>query len=65
MNRIAGEPTIQNHGEAAGYFNRLLIDLKKRVMGLEHEPITMERLEEGTKHVRDIAECQRIARIRY
>ena len=65
MSKITGEPMIQNHSEAVGYFNLLLIDLKLQNLGEEYEPITMERLEEGTRHIRDIAECQRIARIRY
>ena len=59
------EPMIQNHSKAVGYFNQLLIDLKLQALGEKHEPITMERLEEGTKHVRDVAGCQRVARIYY
>ena len=48
-----------NHAEAVRYFNRLILDLKKREMGLKHDPITMERLNEADKHIQDIQNCTR------
>jgi hypothetical protein len=64
MNRIHGELMLCNHNEAVGFFNRLIIDLKLQNLGQEPtEPITAERLNEASKHIRDIQSCQRPARI--
>ena len=59
------EPTISNHSEAVRFFNRLIIDLQLRRLGKEHEPITVERLNEAGKHIRDIQQCKRPAVVRY
>jgi len=61
--RIADDNGTPNHGEAADYFNQLILDLKKRLLGHEHEPITMERLNEGTKHVLELDQCRRPTRM--
>lgn len=61
---ICDDPGIMNHFGAVGFFNRLIIDLKLRELGEEHDPITMERLEEASAHVRDIAACTRRVRVR-
>ena len=60
-----GYPMIGNHDEAVRYFNRLVIDLMLELDGLDHEPITKERLREATRHIRDIQECCRPAIVRY
>lgn len=57
--RIGDDPGVPNHGEAADYFNRLLLDLKKQLLRHEHDPITMERLNDGTKHVLELDGCRR------
>ena len=38
---------------------RLIIDLKKKEMGREHQPITMERLEEATKAIGKLQQCRK------
>lgn len=49
---------IPNHPEAVQFFNRLIIDLKLQSLGQEHDPITAERLDEASKHIRDISACE-------
>jgi hypothetical protein len=61
--RIADDPGVPNHPEAAAYFNALILDLKKQLLGYPHDAVTMERLEEGTEHVGELAECRRPARV--
>lgn len=56
--RIADDLGSPNHDEAMQFFNQLLIDLKKQLLGYEHDEITMDRLNEGTKHVADIQNCR-------
>jgi hypothetical protein len=62
VQRIADDIGVGNHDEAADYFSRLIIDLKKQLLGHDHDPITMERLNEGTKHVSSIMDCRRPSR---
>jgi hypothetical protein len=57
--RIAEDPGLSNHAEAADFFNRLLLDLKKQLLGYPHDPVTMERLNQGTAHVLDLDRCRR------
>jgi len=64
MSEICEDPGMMNHFEAVGFFNRLIIDLKLRELGEEHEPIIMERLEEASAHMRDISDCVRRVPIR-
>jgi hypothetical protein len=47
------------HNEEIAFFTRLLIDLKKREVGHAYEAITMERLEEGTRHVQTLFQCKK------
>ena len=63
MSEICDDLGIMNHSEAVGFFNRLIIDLKLRELGEPHDPITIERLQEASTHVRDIAECKRRVRV--
>jgi hypothetical protein len=64
MARIRGELMLCNHDEAVSFFNRLIIDLKLQNLGQEPtEPITAERLNEASKHIKDIQGCQRPARV--
>jgi hypothetical protein len=57
--RIDHDLGTSNHADAVKYFNRLLVDMKKWKLGYEHDPVTMERLEEGTKHVQELDQCRR------
>lgn len=57
--RIAEDPGLANHSDAAYYFNQLLLDLKKQLLGAPFEPITMDRLNEGSKHVQELDQCRR------
>lgn len=62
--RIADDLGIPNHQAAADYLNRLLIDLKCIQLGHPPtQPITMERLMEGSKHVQDLDQCRRPGRV--
>jgi hypothetical protein len=56
--RIADDIGMPNHGEAADYFNQLLLDLKKQLLGYDHAPITLIRLERGTQHILDLDKCR-------
>ena len=58
-NRIADPTDFPRHIDAMRYFNRLIIDLKHiAIRGEPVEPITMERLEEGSKHLDDLERCR-------
>lgn len=52
------------HSEECGVLTSLLIDLKKREMGLEYTAITTERLDEASKAVGKIQQCRRQALFR-
>lgn len=59
LSRIAdrGEMT---HVIECGHLVRLVIDLKLQLLGREmRDPITMERLDEATKHIGKIQQCRR------
>lgn len=57
--RIADRGYIK-HDEEVGFFTSLLIDLKLREMGREpRQPITLERLDQATKHVRTVMQCRK------
>ena len=56
--RIAEDQGQPNHAAVANFFNQLLLDLKKQMLGSEHVPITMERLNEGTQHVLNLDGCR-------
>lgn len=47
------------HLEECRVLTSLIIDLKKRELGHEHEPITMERLQEATKQIGNIQQCRK------
>lgn len=55
--RIMDDPGISEHDDAAMFFNQLLLDLKKQLLNHAHELITMERLNEGSKHIADLMKC--------
>lgn len=61
--RIANDPGQPCHMAEADYFNKLIIDLKMQILGAPFEPVSMERLEEGTKHVLALDECRRESRL--
>jgi hypothetical protein len=63
MGRSYGHVTLMNHKEAVHYFRELLADLQKGQLGIDHEPITEERLKEGWKYLFEIQACERPARI--
>ena len=57
--RIADDIGVMNHGDAIAYFNALILDLKKQFLGHSSaQPITMERLNEGSKHIGDLMACR-------
>lgn len=48
-----------SHPEELTFLNFLIIDLKLQLTGREPaEPITMERLEEATKHLVKLEKCR-------
>jgi hypothetical protein len=49
---------VMTHTEECSELTMLLIDLKKRELGREHSPITMERLETASKCVGKIQQCR-------
>lgn len=56
---IAPELELLKHSEAVGYVNRLIIDLKLQLAGIEpDEPVTLERLNRWSKHRRDLEKCK-------
>ena len=57
--------TRDKHAEAVRFFNRLIIDLKKKLAGIEHDPITEERLNEASRHISDIQACKENCVIRH
>ena len=59
MPRDINAHTIMTHMEECRVLTGLIIDLKKRELGREHEPITMERLNEATKAVGTIQQCRK------
>jgi len=60
---IRGELMLRDHDEAAKFFGKLIHDLALDLIEMEHDPITVERLNEARRHLRDIKECQRPARV--
>ena len=49
---------MMTHMAECSKLTSLLIDLKKREMGLEYDRITMERLEDASKAVGRIQQCR-------
>lgn len=47
------QPRFFKHNESLRLLNHLAIDLKKRELGLEHEPITIERIDDVMRKVRE------------
>ena len=46
------------HDKSLALLNRLAIDLKKREIGLDHDPITVKRVDDIMKSVRgDLEQC--------
>lgn len=59
MNNIQEPVGISRHSEATLWINRLMIDLKLRLAGLEPTaPITLARLDEFDAIHRDLLRCQ-------
>jgi hypothetical protein len=55
---------MMTHAEECSLLTSLIIDLKKRELGREHPPITMERLEEASKVIGKIQQCRKQALFR-
>lgn len=56
---IAPPPRIHKHAKAISWINSLILDLKLQELGHKPmKPITVERLEEGEKHIRDLEQCE-------
>jgi len=47
------------HAEECSMLTWLIIDLKKRQLAREHQPITMERLDEATKAIVKLQQCRK------
>lgn len=57
--RIADNPTRLTHREEIAFFNDLIIDLKKRVLGhAPRQPIDMDRLMEATAQLGKLEKCK-------
>lgn len=52
---------IRNHEEVQRWVRQLVIDLKLRELGEEHEPITLERLQEWDTFDLELDNCTRPA----
>ena len=61
MPRGINSGTTMTHMMECGVLTALIIDLKKRELGREHTPITMERLEEASKAIGTIQQCRKQA----
>ena len=49
---------LMKHRDAMEYVDKLVLDLKKQLLGYEMEPLTMDRLDEWTKTYRhDLERC--------
>lgn len=57
MNRIA-ERGIMTHLQECECLTKLMLDLKKRELGREHGPITIERLDEANVAISKIMACR-------
>lgn len=53
--------TVITHANECSIINSLLIDLKKRELGREHTPITIERIDEATAAIGVIQQCRKQA----
>lgn len=59
MNERIAEMGVMKHVQAIEFFNDLIIDLKLLQLGkLPRQPITMERLEDATRHLVDLERCK-------
>jgi hypothetical protein len=57
--RIGDNRGFIKHNDEISFFTDLIIDLKLQVLGREmRQPITMERLDQGTKHVGKLMQCR-------
>lgn len=53
-----------SHAEECSVITGLLIDLKLRELGREHNPVTMDRLHEASSAVGKIQQCRKQALFR-
>lgn len=49
------------HSEECWVLNGLIIDLRKKMLDREHEPITEDRLNEASKAIAKIQQCRKQA----
>lgn len=62
--RISADRGLPKHGKEIGFLNDLIIDLKLQAIGRQvREPVTMERLEEATKHIGALMQCREQTRM--
>lgn len=52
------------HAQECGQLTNLIIDLKKRELGRDYEPITMERLDAASRAIGIIQSCRKQALFR-
>jgi hypothetical protein len=65
MDRIR-ELRIYRHEEALKILNDLVIDIKKQILGLSHKSITIERVDEDMRKIReDLERCWDPAEVKY
>lgn len=57
--RIKPDHTAPEHEEAIRWVDDLTLRMKLQLLGEEHEPITMEQLNEWFKHRRELERCRR------
>jgi hypothetical protein len=58
MPRNIHSGTAMTHAEECRFLNDLIIDLKKKDLGHDHTPITMERLEMASKCMSTLQQCR-------
>jgi hypothetical protein len=56
---------VPKHDSAADWLNRLVINLKKFLLGFEGDPITLERLAEFREYRAEIESCTMLCEVRY
>lgn len=69
MTRIANNSSRTKHDVEITYFNRLIIDLKKFTsenpfFAKDNLDLTMDRLNEATRHLAKLAECRERIKLR-
>jgi len=59
MSQRSADLGIMTHGEELWPLNKLMLDLRKQLLGLSFEPITPERLDECSQALQKIMQCRK------